>query len=131
MTVLTQKPAFLHEMYLCLPLGFAIPVTKSLQHSSPSAFNSHKQECRDSYLGNLPLHEAQWQQHITSLSQQSFSLPTCLEGISEALQQGRSGQDTMCTGCVYSDRFFSRPLPAGTNDISPTAIMISVEYGSR
>lgn len=57
-------------------------------------------------------------------------LPACLEGVSEA-RQGRSGQDTMCPGCAYSDRFFSSPLPAGANYTSPTAIIIFSEAGGR
>lgn len=131
-SVLTQLPAFPHEMYSRLPSGFAMPVTKSLQRSSP-AFNRCKQECTDFYLGNLPLHrERQWQQNITSLPQQPSSLPACLEGISEAHQrQGRSGQDRMHPGWGYSDRFFSSPLPAGARYISPTAIIIFAEAGSR
>lgn len=36
----------------------------------------------------------------------------------------------MCPGCVYTDRLFSNPLPAGASFISPTAIIIFADAGS-
>jgi len=79
-----------------------MPVTKALQHFSPAAFNRCKQECTDSYLGDLSLHEAQQQQHITSLSQQPFSLPACLPALKASQKHVRDRAGAVRTQCALA-----------------------------